>query len=333
MPQDKLVGDGLPRPAQQLYKQEYEKLTAAEREALLRTLADVDERRHFLRFERYARFGRQTETAVYALGDREFVFVPGDTVTLGWESFAEGMNDATRSALREELAEFGLTDVDAFLRDNMSPLRQVTIAPMLVEREVNSIGWRRVGLDSPELDPYRQDIAKHFKQSHNSFEIHNTMRMRREDGDTIAEMYVHYTYADFLAGIQAEGLALPTEDEWEYLCGGGSRALFRWGDSFDYEMKLRYFAKDKPAGDPYSLEQPNQFGLVIAHDPYQYEVLAAEYFLKGGDGGCNLCGGAGVTLAYLPVATYFRPCQNDDRAYFRDNIGGDYTFYRRLIRL
>ncbi|WP_442872760.1 hypothetical protein [Chitinophaga sp. 212800010-3] len=26
---------------------------------------------------------------------------------------------------------------------------------------------------------------------------------------------------------------MPTEDEWEYLCGGGSRAFYPWGDCLD----------------------------------------------------------------------------------------------------
>jgi len=42
----------------------------------------------------------------------------------------------------------------------------------------------------------------------------------------------------------SENFALPTEDEWEYICGGGSRTLFRWGDSFDYEMNLYHFNAD-----------------------------------------------------------------------------------------
>jgi len=60
----------------------------------------------------------------------------------------------------------------------------------------------------------------------------------------------------------------------------------------------------------------------------------SEYFLKGGDGGCNICGGSGMVLGYLPVSTFFRSeSLSSDSLRFQDDIGGDYTFYRRIVRL
>ena len=40
-------------------------------------------------------------------------------------------------------------------------------------------------------------------------------------------------------------------------------------------------------------EQPNLFGLRIAKNPYELEVVADGPRALGGDGGCNICGGAG----------------------------------------
>jgi len=83
------------------------------------------------------------------------------------------------------------------------------------------------------------------------------------------------------------------------------------------------------------LEEPNQFGLSIAYYPYKYEVVEnSEYFLKGGDGGCGICGGSGMVLGYLPTATYFRSVSlSNDELNQQNDIGGDYTFFRRIVRL
>ena len=305
-----------------------------QREEVLRAIADRDARFRLLRFECFERFGMRTDTAIYDCDGREFVFVPGGTVTLGWEDFIHGMDEATRAEMGENLAEYGVTDLQSFLRECMSPVRERTIRPMLVERHTQAIGWRQVDVDGPEIAPYRKDIAQNHTPGR-YFEIHGEMRLRYDDGALIAELYEPVSYDEFLAKIKAEGFSLPTEDEWEYLCGGGSRTLFPWGDSFDYDMKLRHFEADKPADAPYTLQLPNPFGLFIAHDPYQYEVMEdSEFFLKGGDGGCNICGGMGMALGYLPIATHFRDNGIFDGGLdYKNDIGGDYTFYRRIVRL
>ena len=321
---------------EKLYREEYGKLLSAERETLLLSLTEIDTRFQFLRFEKFLRFGMQTDTAIYLCNGREFVFVPGDIVTLGWEKFAIGMNDDTRLNMQETLEEYDITDLDTFLRENMSPLRTITLPPMLVERELNDIGWWRVDLGSKELETFQEYIKKHFHLETRSFTISGKMRIYRNNGEIIAELYEPVSYSDFLTKIHKNGFSLPTEDEWEYLCGGGSRTLFRWGDSFDYAMKLYHFeAKDEHTDVPYTLQLPNQFGLSIAYDPYKQEVVEkSEYFLKGGDGGCNICGGMGITIGYLPTATYFRSeCLSKDELDYKSDIGGDYTFYRRIVRL
>ena len=40
-------------------------------------------------------------------------------------------------------------------------------------------------------------------------------------------------YDALLNQLEQQGLSLPTADEWAYLCGGGCRTLFPWGDGVD----------------------------------------------------------------------------------------------------
>ena len=134
---------------------------------------------------------------------------------------------------------------------------------------------------------------------------------------------------------------MPNLDEWEYLCGGGCRTLFPWGDDLDYNMNLLYFSKED--NDKYDLEEPNFFGLSIAYDPYKMEIVEDDddYVFKGGDGGCNICGGYGDFLGYLPCSPYYTQehmnsinilddCIVNE---YDDELDGDFNFYRRIIRI
>ena len=62
---------------------------------------------------------------------------------------------------------------------------------------------------------------------------------------------------------------LATEDEWEYLCNGGTRTLFRWGDTLSGVMTEIYnVGAVSDAREKLILEQPNMLGLYIAYDSY-----------------------------------------------------------------
>ena len=53
----------------------------------------------FLGLHTFDRWGQSCTTGIFKKDGREFVFVPGDTVTLGWERFAVGLNEESREEL------------------------------------------------------------------------------------------------------------------------------------------------------------------------------------------------------------------------------------------
>ena len=81
------------------------------------------------------------ETGLFEKGGREFVFVPGDTVILGWESFVQGLDKVNREELADIFAEIEYEGTaEEFLRQGMTSVRQVTIGPMIVGRKLEEIG-------------------------------------------------------------------------------------------------------------------------------------------------------------------------------------------------
>jgi hypothetical protein len=318
---------------------QYNALSVEEKEALLRRIAATKSGFTFLEMKRFEAFGASTDTAIFRYKDGcDFVFVPGDTVTLGWDGALSTMNEETRSDIAETLAEYDITDIDRFLRDSCTPIRTASVPSMLAEREVQEIGWFDVSPDAPAIQKNKElrgYLRKYLSlKDPGTYEWNNTLKLRYADGKLCAQLYAGIGYHALLEKIRSAGFYLPTEDEWEYLCGGGARTLWRWGDSYDYDMSVPYFEIES-SEESRDISAPNQFGLVIAFNPYRYEAVSGgTAILKGGDGGGNICGGMGLALGFLPTATYYKGYDpaDDELGYMKD-IGGDYTSYRRILRL
>jgi hypothetical protein len=153
--------------------------------------------------------------------------------------------------------------------------------------------------------------------------------------------YIKMNYAELLKRMEDDGFRLPTEDEFEYLVGGGKRTLYRWGEIMLSDVAHRFDIPteetpiDPPEGserDPNYLADANFFGVSICFDPYKAEiVMDSPVRSKGGDGGCAMCGGCGLREAFMPYATYYRDICEE--MHMDREITGDYSVSRRILRL
>ena len=309
-----------------LYNEAYSLLPMEEKKEILENLAKKYNM-ELLRFETFSKYSKSTFTAIFKYKESEFVFVPGDTVTLGYEGLPKNLSDESLDQLKyfsKNPNEF----LEEYIRDNFSKVRKATIKPILVERDLQILAWRKSNLE--ELKDFYSDLLKdhnEFKSSnYNRLTLDETARFTKVGNDIEIELYDDISYEELCENLKDEGFSLANLDEWEYLCGGGCRTLFPWGDDIDYNMNLFYYTKK---GNKYDLEEPNFFGLSIVYDPYKMEIIDNKSFSKGGDGGCNVCGGFGEFLGYLSCSPYF----NQVIDYEEEYLNGDFNFYRRIIRI
>ena len=94
----------------------------------------------FLGLHTFERWGQSCTTGIFEKDGREFVFVPGDTVTLGWERFAVGLNQDSREELDYLFQEWEMEcDSEEMIRESMAPVRQGGTGPKLL---LQAGSWR-----------------------------------------------------------------------------------------------------------------------------------------------------------------------------------------------
>lgn len=235
-----------------LFRPQFDTLKLSDKLWLMQTLAT----RYNLTFKElyaFSRWRQSCTTGLFEKGGREFVFVPGDTVILGWEGFIQGMDKANQEELADIFAEIEYEGTaEEFLRQGMTPVRQMTIGPMFVGRKLEEIGWESVPMNDPRITAHPEwleNLQRWAGQDSQSFEIHETVRFERNADSWRAWLCHPMTYPEFQRSLLWElAASLPTPDEWAYLCGGGCRTLFPWGDGLDYKMKLHHFEREEEQG-------------------------------------------------------------------------------------
>jgi hypothetical protein len=259
---------------------------------------------------------RQHETARfrYRPDDSCFRLIPGTDGKLGYEpdSFVPGSEELASwedSRISRDLS------LEKHLSDVLTPVRRVTLLPMLVAELAIRIGQEPLA-QRPDLPDFVLASCPPDKQWYRDREL---------------------TVADAESLALDTGFQLPTSDQWEYACAGNVRTLFRWGNEWAHdcypneaprgpeacEAILERFGRFRPMTDQrrekirktfrwnhFNLHvQPNAFGLSIGQDPFDLEVCK-EGVLRGGDGGNATSSDLyGFFAAWLTLASSFSQCR------------------------
>ena len=146
-----------------LFRTQFDQLETTEKQALMESLATRYDMT-FLGLHTFDRWGQNCTTGIFEKDDREFVFVPGDTITLGWERFAVGLSQDSREELDYLFQEWEMEqDPEEMIRESMALVRQAAIGPMLVGRELEELCWELVTMDDPRLTAH-PDWLKQFRE-------------------------------------------------------------------------------------------------------------------------------------------------------------------------
>ena len=143
-----------------LYRSQFDQMKTTEKQALMESLA-ARYTMTFLGLHTFDRWGQSCTTGIFEKDGREFVFVPGDTVTLGWEQFAAGLNQESREELEYLFREWEMEqDPAELIGESMAPVRQVAIGPMLA-------GWAHYSVSCP----VRPTVSRKCRRTMNETKI------------------------------------------------------------------------------------------------------------------------------------------------------------------
>lgn len=318
---------------------------------------------------RYNFGGIKTETFEVVIDGRTFVFVPGqEACVLGWDSGLSGLSgldcSEERQELRYELKRYLNQHVTNFLftketrqehdfsqevlttelvndaiNDRTSPLREVSIPAMLVEKRPQLVGMRYLGeysvvsgqlsqeASEEVLDAIQQlvvpDVSQEilFQEFPRAIRTTHLFIQQNHDNPDVFDCYMDdpVSYEEARKEIERTGMGLLNEDEWEYCCGASCRRLFKWGNSLK-----RQLLQDEETSP---LWKENMFGLTIANAEYGPELIEGAPFVKGG--WIEETHKAPV-LNLLPLSSYYRALPILDH---QGKLLPGYFCARRAIRI
>jgi hypothetical protein len=297
---------------------------------------------HSLSFSRvYAHTycGKHFWIAEFVYHGKIFVYIPGNTVELGFDKTSFTPSESQLLSYQGSVDEYGLPDnIMEHIKSITTPCRTVTIPAFFVEASPQEIGLTPLDVNTPEI----QYLIRHYRPITRQLEVHKQYRViHHEDGTYSAYKIIPTTHAQLCQTLHEHDFRLVTSDEWEYVCSAGTRTLFRWGDDCPCDR----YPTDHPADEVRGKKeggfskgkildwdlhlQKNLFGLTIAQNPYNWEVVDEPHSVRGGDGGCNICGGVGFFMGWLPLASSY--VEQSMTGWREEDISN--SFMRRVIEV
>ena len=181
---------------EKLSRPQFNQMDTTEKQTLMESLA-ARYNMTFLDLHTFDRWGQSSTTGIFEKDGRKFVFVPGDTVTLGWEQFAVGLNQESREELEYLFREWEMEpqNPEEMIRESMAPVRQAVIGPMLVGRELEEINWEPVKMDDPRLTAH-PDWLKEFRDF--AWSVHQIQRIFIMKGNRFRTDHFHTQKPDSL---------------------------------------------------------------------------------------------------------------------------------------
>lgn len=282
--------------------------------------------------------GIKRQTWLLEYEGAQFVFVEGQKqVTLGWDSKTCPLGEQLLADLEKEFLEaeaYYAWEAEETEADYRGQIAEAQKAGKDDEAQQLTVEMNEVlaSIKEQSYDSFAAFLAAWNEQLDKCLSPVRTVDI----GDMVVECDSRYLAEDgasmeeIIAEAKEDPFTLATEDEWEYLCNGGARTLFRWGDGITEALADIYQVGSALADENKAsfLEKPNMLGLFIAYDSYKNEIIDNADYTKAGDGGSSLCGGESV-VAVLPCYSAFYREPVSKRAHFSKN----YHCYRRIIRL
>lgn len=239
--------------------------------------------------------GREFAVANFHLGSEKFVLCPGEKATLGFDVDAFVPTQDQIDSLHEDDSDWTLQQ---YLAYSFTPKRVRKIPTLLVAKCRRNQVWQTGEFDDPIFDEGFEALQSNPSVgSISSLLDHAEVRIdRSDDGSFKPITRVFYSMKEVQSSLSDEGLRLPSADEWEYVCGAGSKTVFPWGDSISSDNPL-------PSVGP---ESRKLFGLIIADSDRGLELVSDHHFIRGGDGGAaNAYGCCGPFVSELPYSHHY----------------------------